>query len=56
MLFADEDDFKLYRQARLLFELKYEACLSFLEERGLHLRQYGDSAAEGQKLISNRLK
>jgi len=51
-----EDDFKLYQQARLLFELKYEACLSFLEERGLHLRHLGDTAEEGQKLISNRLK
>ena len=51
-----EDDFELYRQARLLFESKYEKCLSFLEKRGLHLRHYGDSAVEGQKLISTRLR
>jgi len=51
-----EADFELYRQARLLFESKYEKCLSFLEKRGLHLRHYGDSTADGQKLISARLK
>ena len=55
-IFEIEDDFELYRQARLLFEAKYEKCLSFLEKRGLHLRHYGDSAADGQKLISARLK
>ena len=51
-----EDDFELYQQARSLFETKYKRCLSFLEERGLNLRHFGDNAAEGQKLISKSLR
>lgn len=50
-----EDDFKLYQQARLLFESKYEKCLLFLSENGLNLRHFGDNAAAGQKLIGRRL-